>query len=223
MRVKTKALDIPESPDLTFEQALWKNGSSLVAGIDEAGRGAWAGPVVAAAVVLPAGANWGQVLNGVRDSKQMTPLQREKWVVEIKNVALAWGIGFASHAEIDTNGILPATRLAMERALENLSCTPTHLLIDAVRLAKIPLPQTALIKGDQRSLSIAAASVLAKTARDAWMVEMDTCFPKYGFVAHKGYGTRRHQAALALHGACEIHRRTYKPIMAQLEFEMQQV
>lgn len=223
MRVKTKAFDIPESPDLTFEQALWKNGSPLVAGIDEAGRGAWAGPVVAAAVILPAGTNWCHVLNGVRDSKQMTPLQREKWVVEIKNVAQAWGIGFASHAEIDANGILPATRLAMKRALENLSCAPTHLLIDAVRLAKIPLPQTALIKGDQRSLSIAAASVLAKTARDTWMVEMDTCFPKYGFAAHKGYGTRRHQAALALYGACEIHRRTYKPIMAQLEFEMQQV
>ncbi len=200
------------APDLTFEQALWSAGVSLVAGIDEAGRGAWAGPVSAGAVILPACADLLQLLCGVRDSKQMTPAQRATWAAQIRAVALAWGVGFASAAEIDELGIVPATRLAMQRAIACLAPAPQHLLVDAVRLPRIPLPQQPLIKGDARVLSIAAASVLAKTARDALMVEQDAVHPGYGLARHKGYGTALHRAALQRLGPSPIHRKTFAPI-----------
>lgn len=198
-------------PDLQFETSLWQLGQGPLAGLDEAGRGAWAGPVTAAAVILPELTTLRQRLWGVRDSKTMTPAQRSHWAVEIKAIALAWGVGFASPLEIDRLSILPATRLAMQRALAALGLAPRHLLLDAVRLA-VDLPQTALIKGDARSLSIAAASVLAKTARDAQMVSAGAEHPGYGFERNKGYGTRLHQEGLRRLGPCPIHRRSFAPV-----------
>jgi ribonuclease HII len=205
------------SPDLSFELPLWSSGLVNVAGLDEAGRGAWAGPVSAAAVVFPPDPCLIARLAGVRDSKQMTPRQRFKWSAAIKSTALAWGIGFASNGEIDSFGILAATRLAMQRALEQLETSPQHLLIDALKLKANPTPQTAIIKGDAKSLSIAAASVLAKTSRDALMCEFDLQFPGYGFARHKGYGTSAHQIALDKLGACAIHRVSFAPVRIVLE------
>lgn len=205
-------LEIPSAPHLAYEQALWQAGKGLVAGLDEAGRGAWAGPVVAAVVILPQNMHLEQSLLGVRDSKQMNAHQREFWADVIKTEALAWGVGFGDHAEIDHQGILPATRLAMVRALGQLTKLPDHLLIDALLLSNVEVPQTAFIKGDQRSLSIAAASILAKTSRDEHMRQEDIRFPLYGFSRHKGYGTRYHQQALAANGPCCIHRMSYRPL-----------
>lgn len=213
----TRRLDpllIPSSPDLTFESALWQAGIDYVAGIDEAGRGAWAGPVAAAAVILPSESTIANRLDGVRDSKQLSPDRRSFLAELIKRSALAWAVGFASAAEIDQFGILSATRLAMMRAVDRLAQSPLHLLIDALFLPKIAAPQTALLKGDQRSLSIAAASILAKTARDALMIQMDEKFPGYGFSLHKGYGTMRHRKALAELGSCAEHRMTFAPLRA---------
>lgn len=208
--------DLPRSPSLSLEAPLWAAGLLHVAGLDEAGRGAWAGPVSAAAVILPPDPACLQQLSGVRDSKLMTSQQRARWAGEIRACALSCAVGLASAEEIDALGIVPATRLAMRRALEQLAPAPQHLLIDALRLPDISLPQSALIKGDRRSLSIAAASVLAKTARDALLVELDALYPAYGFAAHKGYGTARHQGALQQCGPCEIHRRSFAPIRSLL-------
>jgi len=203
--------EIPAYPNLAFELNLWDSGTLFVAGLDEAGRGAWAGPVSAAAVILPADTGVLERLSGVRDSKQMLAANRQRWAVEIRAVAAAWGVGFASHVEIDQNGIVPATRLAMQRALQNCACAVEHLLVDALSLPEITTPQTALIKGDARSLSIAAASVLAKTARDQLLIELDRSYPQYGFARHKGYGTAVHRAAIDLLGACPIHRLSFAP------------
>lgn len=203
---------IPPAPDISFEQGLWTAGVDLIAGVDEAGRGAWAGPVAAAAVILPHLSQATDFLPGVRDSKQLSALQRYTLEPLIRTRALSWGIGFASNEEIDQLGILPATRLAMRRALEGLQLAPQHLLIDALFLPDILTPQTALIKGDQRSLSIAAASILAKTARDRWMVDLGDRETHYAFDYNKGYGTRGHQAALASYGPCPAHRFSFAPI-----------
>jgi len=205
-------LEIPPSPNLTFEHALWEDNQQWIAGLDEAGRGAWAGPVVAAVVIFPPFASLEQKLRGVRDSKQMNVHQREFWAEVIQEQAQTWGVGSAAHSEIDQLGILPATRLAMQRAMEQLSMTPNHLLIDALLLPDLTSPQTALIKGDQRSLSIAAASILAKTTRDALMRQEDIYYPEYGFSRHKGYGTKFHQQALAENGPCPIHRMSFRPL-----------
>lgn len=196
-------------PNLDFEKDLWQAGISRVAGIDEAGRGALAGPVSAAAVILPAQPDLLSLLSGVRDSKLMTPSQRAYWRAQITNIAVSWGVGFASAEEIDLLGILPATRLAAMRALVELCNAPEHLILDYLFLPDSPLPQTSLVKGDQRSLSIAAASVLAKTARDAELVALDAQMPGYGFARHKGYGTAAHCAALARLGPSPVHRRSF--------------
>ncbi len=201
---------IPPAPDLSFEQALWAAGVLGVAGIDEAGRGALAGPVAAAAVILPADPHIQAALSGVRDSKQMTPAQRQSARLRIQGAAQAWGVGFATAEEIDTLGILPATRLAAVRAVQALAAAPQHLLLDCLFLPDLPQPQTSLIKGDQRSLSIAAASVLAKTARDAQMVAMEALAPGYGLAVHKGYGTAAHRRAIAALGASPWHRRSFQ-------------
>ena len=204
-------------PDLSLETPLWQAGLLALAGLDEAGRGAWAGPVAAAAVVLPpSGDTLLELLPGVRDSKLMTARQRGLWAGKIHAAAVAWAVGWAACEEIDSLGILPATRLAMQRAVAQLGLPPEHLLIDAVRLPALPLPQTALVRGDQRSLSIAAASVLAKTARDAWMTDLDEQYPGYGFAAHKGYGTARHRRALDKLGPCPQHRLSFAPLRARL-------
>ena len=178
-------------PSLRFEHRLRKRGFALIAGIDEAGRGAWAGPVVAAAVILPLDrSDLTKALKGVNDSKQLTARQRERWYPVIRSVALAVGVGGAGPEEIDRDGIVPATRAAMERALAMLAVPPDALLIDAVDLrAIVDLPQHSLVRGDSISLSIAAASIVAKVSRDRAMVKLDALYPGYGFWKHKGYGT----------------------------------
>ena len=200
---------LPPEPDLAFEMGLWEAGLSAVAGIDEAGRGALAGPVAAGVVILPPSNGISELLKGVRDSKQLRPLQREVYRAVIVKHVQCWGVGFTSAEEIDQMGILPATRLAICRALESFALQPEHLLLDYLFLPEITLPQTALIKGDCRSLSIAAASILAKTARDALLRELDLTYPGYGFAAHKGYGTQAHREALLRLGPCPIHRLSF--------------
>ena len=200
---------LPELPTLEYEEALWRQGMRRPGGVDEAGRGAWAGPVAAAVVILPPEAGLEAHLHGVRDSKQITPLQRERWAGVIRQVCLGWGVGLASANEIDTLGILHATHLAVRRALQNLAIAPDHLLTDYLLIPEVDLPQTSLVKGDRRSLSIAAASVLAKTRRDDLMREMEQDFPAYGFAQHKGYGTPQHQQAIRNHGLCPQHRKTF--------------
>jgi len=205
--------DLPRNPSLSLELPLWAAGLVRVGGLDEAGRGAWAGPVSAAVVVLPADPGCLLSLNGVRDSKLMTARQRTSWAETIRMTAADWAVGLASAAEIDALGIVPATRLAMLRALSQLAAAPQHLLIDALRLPDVSQPQSALIKGDRRSLSIAAASVLAKTARDEILVGLDAQYPGYGFARHKGYGTALHQRALLEQGPCSQHRRSFAPLL----------
>ena len=200
---------IPPAPDLNYEQSLWTAGVGRVGGIDEAGRGPLAGPVAAAVVILPAHPNLTEQLNGVRDSKQMTPHQRQTASTRIQEAALAYAVGFTEAAEIDALGILPATRLAAWRALQALAIIPQHLLLDCLFLPEVDIPQTSLIKGDRRSLSIAAASVLAKTARDARLLELEQEYPGYGFARHKGYGTAAHREALQRLGPCPQHRRSF--------------
>jgi ribonuclease HII len=201
-------------PHLEHERQLIRAGHRLVAGIDEAGRGAWAGPVVAAAVILSPAAI--KPLRGVNDSKQLSPSQRENLFQVILDHCVTHGLGQASAAEIDAVGIVPATRLAMRRALRTLSPRPNALIIDAVRLLKIKLPQDVFNFADSISLSVAAASILAKVTRDRLMIEFDTHYPVYGFAQHKGYGTQIHQDALKSTGPCEIHRRSFKPIRLML-------
>jgi ribonuclease HII len=212
IRVPMPAFDLsllPPEPDLSFERALWEAGLPTVAGIDEAGRGALAGPVAAAAVVLPSEEGIMEYLKGVRDSKQMTASQRETAREKILKYAVTWGVGFASSEEIDQIGILPATRLAACRALEALTPPPTHLLLDYLFLPEVAIPQTALIKGDCRSLSIAAASILAKTSRDALLRELELIYPGYGFASHKGYGTQAHREAIQQLGVSPVHRLSF--------------
>jgi ribonuclease HII len=204
--------NLPVHPHLRHEAALWANGALWVAGIDEAGRGALAGPVAAAAVILPQMAETALGLEGVRDSKQMTPTQRETWAVAIRQTAVACAVGLASPQEIDVQGIVPATRLAAKRALAALGVCPDCLLLDYLHLPQVDLPQVSLVKGDRRSLSIAAASVLAKTSRDAILVELDGRYPGYGFGAHKGYGTQAHLDALRDLGPSPVHRRSFAPL-----------
>ena len=200
-------------PTLEFEEALWKQGFFHVAGIDEAGRGCWAGPVTAGAVILPADAEMLSVLKGARDSKMMTPAERERMYSVITEHALTWAVGEADNAEIDRVGILNATKNAMKRAVAALDPEPVHLLIDYVRLHDVTIPQTGIKHGDAVSLSIACASILAKVTRDRWMTETAArLYPEYGFDRHKGYGTKQHQAALAEYGPCPLHRLSFKPL-----------
>lgn len=207
-----KTYTVPKKPTLEYEKQLWGDGFRIVAGLDEAGRGAWAGPVYAAAVVLPTDTRMIDLLNGVRDSKRMTLLQRNRWRRCIQSASISWTIGSATHEEIDKLGIVPATSLAMRRAIDEMTYEPTYLLVDYIEISNCACPQISLTKGDCRSLSIAAASVLAKTARDAYMVKLDQRFPGYGFARHKGYGTRQHRTALTKLGPCPVHRYSFRPI-----------
>ena len=201
------------SPTLAYELPLWNAGLRLVAGIDEAGRGCWAGPVTAGAVILPADPSVADRLTGVRDSKLMTPAERETMYAVIPECAVAWAVGQADSTEIDRLGILNATKLAMKRAIEGLGVLPEHLLIDYVRLHDVTIPQTGIKHGDMLSLSIACASVMAKVTRDRWMTETaESRYPGYGFAAHKGYGTKQHREALEKLGPTPIHRFTFKPL-----------
>jgi ribonuclease HII len=200
-------------PDLKEERALQAQGLTRIAGVDEAGRGSWAGPVVAAAVVLPLDRlDLTQALRGVRDSKQCTPKQRDELFERIQETALAVGVGAVPPGRIDEIGIVPATREAMAQAVSQLKVRPDALLIDALRLPDLSLPQRPLTRGDARSLSIAAASIVAKVTRDRTMVSLDAQHGAYGFARHKGYGTRGHQQALAFLGPSPIHRLSYAPL-----------
>ena len=204
-------------PTLEKEAALFRQGFSFVAGLDEAGRGAWAGPVVAAAVILPA--DRPEILaelDGVRDSKTMTKLQRAKLFETIQETALAVGVGVASHSCIDRHRIIFATRRAMHTAVARLAYQPDYLLIDALPLPDLTIPQFPFPKADAESLSVAAASVIAKVTRDQLMVQLDDRYPGYGFARHKGYGTQAHQTALNTLGPCPIHRSSFGPIQAYL-------
>jgi ribonuclease HII len=203
---------VPPDPDLSFECALWEAGIYNIAGIDEAGRGPIAGPVAAAAVILPPDPDMAVKLKGVRDSKQMTADDREYWAGCLKILVADWGVGFASAEEIDQSGIISAIRLAVARALSKLVIRPEHLLLDYLRMPDSAYPQTALIKGDSRCISIAAASILAKTARDAHLCELDGLYPGYGFASNKGYCTPDHMIALNELGPCPIHRYSFRPI-----------
>jgi ribonuclease HII len=199
---------------LDREYQLIHAGHTLIAGIDEAGRGAWAGPVVAAAVILdPAEVS---CLDGVNDSKLLSPRQRDRLYPIVIGHCLAYGIGQSSVEEIDASGILPATRLAMQRAVEALSPQPDALIIDAVRLPQVHKPQSVFNFADSLSLSVAAASILAKVTRDRLLIELSAQYPAYQFARHKGYGTQIHRAALQSVGPCAIHRQSFKPIRALL-------
>jgi ribonuclease HII len=198
-----------------FERELWTRGVARVAGVDEAGRGPLAGPVVAAAAVLPP--KWAtglpRELEGLNDSKQLTAAQREmffNYLVACGEIQFA--IAQVGAGQIDAINILRATHRAMNDALAKLQPAPQHALVDGRPVKTMLVPQTAIVKGDARSYSIAAASVLAKVARDRLMLEFDRQWPKYGFAEHKGYGTAQHLAAIAAHGPCPIHRRSFAPL-----------
>jgi ribonuclease HII len=201
-----------------FERALWQQSLTRVAGVDEAGRGPLAGPVVAAAAILPA--KWVEAglpreLEGLNDSKQLTEAQREKFFAFItEGGEIEFAIAEADAAVIDEINILRATHRAMNDALARLNPPPQHALVDGRPVKTMRVPQTAIVKGDARSYSIAAASVLAKVTRDRLMLEFDRQFPEYGFAGHKGYGTARHLAAITQFGACPIHRKSFAPLKA---------
>ena len=188
-----------------YERELYGRGVRTIAGIDEVGRGPLAGPVVAAAVILPEDFD----LLGVNDSKKLSEKRREELFVQIKEKAVAWAIGMADSRVIDEINILQATKQAMAEAVSCLPVKPDHLLIDAVKLEGITIPQTSIIKGDEKSVSVAAASILAKVTRDHMMVEYAEVFPGYAFEKNKGYGTKAHYEGIEAMGICPIHRKTF--------------
>ena len=193
---------------LHFETSWHARGYTHIAGLDEAGRGPLAGPVVAAAVILPAGKRY----QGITDSKKLRPSDRERGYDLICEHALAYAIAEVSHEEIDTLNILVASRKAMEMAVKRLPLTPGFLLIDGIVLLETDIPQKCIKKGDQRSQSVAAASILAKVSRDRIMETFHSQYPQYNFKQNKGYGTREHLEALQAHGLCPIHRRSFRGV-----------
>jgi ribonuclease HII len=205
----------PRDAHMRHERELRRAGFERIAGLDEVGRGSLAGPVVAAAVILPDRHG----LRGLRDSKVLSRLRREALYDQILNRAAAVAVGCVDVEMIDAINILQATKLAMSQALDRLAQRPDHLVIDALTLRDVPLPQRAIINGDAQSCSIAAASIVAKVTRDRICDEYDTRYPAYGFARNKGYGTRRHYDALMSEGPCAWHRRSFAPIRALLSGE----
>lgn len=200
---------VPRRPNGKHEEAIYAAGARCVAGVDEAGRGPLAGPVVAAAVILPRGFRHRRL----HDSKKLAPELREEIYAELTaNAAICWAFGVAEPGVIDRVNILRATHAAMRRAVRRLSQAPDHVLIDGLPVRPFPAAHTAIVEGDAKSLSIAAASVIAKVTRDRLMTELDQRYPLYGFARHKGYPTRDHLARLAAHGPCPIHRFTFHPV-----------
>jgi len=198
--------------------ALYVQGYRLIAGLDEAGRGSWAGPVVAGAVILPLGLpSLRERLRGVRDSKMLTPRQRDRLYDVIQDSALGIGVGIVPAKAIDTLGIVQATKLAMEEAIRDLALVPHFLLIDGLDLPSVPIPQKKIPKGDSLCLSIAAASIVAKVSRDRMMIALDDHYPGYGFARHKGYGTPQHRQALERLGICSLHRLSFAPMKHMIE------
>lgn len=201
---------------LYFEDTARSSGYSFIAGLDEAGRGPLAGPVVAAAVMLPEGL----LIPGVNDSKQVSEPERERLFDVIRQQSVCYGIGIVDVATIDDVNIYQATIIAMEYALAGLDPQPDYLLLDAITLPRVPLPQKPLIKGDCRSNSIAAASILAKVTRDRLMLELHEKYPQYNFRKHKGYCTKEHLALLQQYGPCAVHRKSFAPVAQLLNGEM---
>ncbi len=207
-------LRMSSEPHLEYELQLSRQGYRLIAGVDEAGRGALAGPVVAAAVILPLAspAELLATLREVRDSKVLTPAHRERLFELIHRVALAVGVAAVSPRLIDVLGIAPASRLAMRNAVQRLTLPPDFLLVDGFPLPLLAAPQRAIVRGDRQCLSIAAASIIAKVSRDRMMVALDARYPGYGLARHKGYGTQAHRAALIERGPTPVHRFSYAPV-----------
>jgi ribonuclease HII len=202
---------------LFFERSAREAGYTCIAGLDEAGRGPLAGPVVAGAVVLPEGL----LIPGLTDSKLVTVPERDRLFDVICERARCYGIGIADVRTIDDENIYQATIIAMERALEALAAPPDYLLLDAITLPRVPLPQKPVVRGDYRSHTIAAASILAKVTRDRIMLDIHDRFPQYNFRKHKGYGTREHLDALRKYGPCDAHRKTFNPVARMLGGEGQ--
>ena len=200
---------------LAYEKELYSEGYELICGTDEAGRGPLAGPVVAAAVILPKN----MIIEGVNDSKQLTEKKREELFDIIYEKALAVGVCFIDNKKIDEINILEASRLAMMEAIKKLKIKPDYVLSDAMKM-NIDIPVKPIIKGDALSINIAAASIIAKVSRDRFMDEMDLKYPNYGFKRHKGYPTKDHIEAIKKYGITEIHRRTFKPIRTMLEEQL---
>lgn len=191
-----------------YEKELWKNGINLIAGMDEVGRGPLIGPVVTACVILPKDF----VLEGLTDSKKLSEKKREEFYDYIMEHAISVGIGMMDETVIDEVNIYEATKLAMYQAVEKSKVKPEHVLIDAMKLDKLEMPSTSIIKGDAKSISIAAASVIAKVTRDRMMIELDKKYPMYGFKSHKGYPTKKHIEAIKEYGLINGYRKTFKPI-----------
>jgi ribonuclease HII len=208
------ALMSPQEPHLEKELALLKQGYRFIAGLDEAGRGAWAGPVVAAAVILPA--NQPELLHslqGLNDSKKLTPQKRDEFFDVLQQTALAVAVGIGSPELVDSINVLQATHHAMQEALVQLPIAPDYLLVDHLKLSATDIPQDSFPKADSISLTVSAASVIAKVTRDRLMIELSRQYPGYGFERHKGYGTRIHREALQKFGPCPVHRMSYRPIL----------
>ena len=199
----------------SFERSARKRGYRVIAGVDEAGRGPLAGPVVAAAVVLPEGFT----LDGVKDSKQLTEKKRQRFYDIILNAARSWGLGVVEPSVIDRINIFQATRMAMKEAVQQIAPAADYLLIDGARAQRLNLPvtQETIIRGDTLSISVACASVIAKVSRDRIMEIYHHQFPQYNFISNKGYGTKEHLGAIRLHGPCKIHRRSFKGVKEHLE------
>ncbi|MFA5021797.1 MAG: ribonuclease HII [Patescibacteria group bacterium] len=195
-------------PNLRHEKNLRRKGFFYIAGLDEVGRGAWAGPIVAAAVILDPKLK----IKGIKDSKKLRSPDRKEIFEKIIGSAVAWSVGIVSHEIIDQIGINQANVLAMQQALEKITPQPDHLLVDAISFDYKNLPLKAIIKGDYKITSVAAASIVAKVTRDQIMDDLDEMYPQYGFKQHKGYGTNQHHQMLMKYGVCQIHRRTYQPI-----------
>jgi ribonuclease HII len=202
---------LSEPPSLVEENGLNARGYRLIAGVDEAGRGALAGPVVAAAVILPQSPDF-TWLKSVRDSKEVPPARREYLFDLIKQEAIAVSVGIIAPQTIDVIGILNATKIAMCHAIEQLACPPDFLLIDFLRLPQLRISQKPVVHGDKLCLSIACASIIAKVTRDRIMVELDQLHPGYGLAHHKGYGTKKHVSCLHQHGPSPIHRHSFAPV-----------
>ncbi len=197
----------------THEQKLWKQGFTLVAGVDEAGRGAWAGPIAAAAVILPAN----KTIRGITDSKRLTPKKREQLYERITKNAVTWAVALLDHTAIDSIGIQEANRRVMAMAIERLRTRPKVVLSDGLHILTTNTPSQAIIRGDSRVYVIAAASIVAKVTRDRLMVKYHGAYPAYEFHRHKGYGTKRHLKLLRANGVSPIHRKSFAPIRKRLQ------
>lgn len=201
--------------NLKYENKLWKQGYDVIAGLDEAGRGSWAGPIVAGIVILPRKFK----TKGIDDSKKLSPLKRQKLFLQIVKNCLGWSVGIISHNKIDELGILRANSMAFEKAIRKVNLEPDYLIIDGIKIFKPDYDHEFVIGGDAKIASVAAASIIAKVIRDELLKYYSGCYPEYDFHEHKGYGTEKHRRALSDYGLSEIHRLTYKPIEEILNLE----